>query len=136
MKRERTKTKTKNRDDVIELETIENSRETNATEKSLLERLANDVLNEIANYLKTNKDLASLDQTSTYFHRIFSQDQQGALKKRKLEKLLIPLCLHVVRGEEEAVKAMLLKNPELALERGTVTDYSGREVISNGDSCG
>lgn len=50
MKRERTKTKTKNRDDVIELETIENSRETNATEKSLLERLANDVLNEIANY--------------------------------------------------------------------------------------
>lgn len=36
------------------------------------------------------------------------------------------LLLHVVRGEEDLVKKVLDKNPALALEKGSVTDYSGR----------
>lgn len=38
------------------------------------------------------------------------------------------LLRHVIRGEQAEAEAMLKKNPALLLEKGKVTDYSGRTI--------
>src|SRR6185437_5790629 len=59
----------------------------------------------------------AFSQTSFYA----SQFARSELTKRKLLQ-------HVIRGEEAEAKKMLEANPRLLLEKGMVTDYSGRRI--------
>jgi len=66
------------------------------------------------------KSLIAFSQASFYTNTL----TKPALAKKAAKKLLI----HVVRGEEAEAKKMLEANPQLLLERGLVTDYSGRQI--------
>jgi len=66
------------------------------------------------------KSLTAFSQASFYANTL----TKPALIKKAAEKLLN----HVIRGEEAEAKKMLEAKPRLLLERGLVTDYSGRQI--------
>lgn len=88
------------------------------------EELPNEIKNKIASLLPTT-DFINLSKTAKSNSPFFSTNQylnQGY----KVRKLLH----HVVRGNHEAVIAMLENNPSLMCIRGQVKDLSGREFFN------
>ena len=64
-------------------------------------------------------DMAQLAETNKFYNSLF----QPRLS-------VIPLLVHVARGQQDEADVLLTKHPELLLERGDVTDYSGRSFVS------
>ncbi|KTD22780.1 SidC homolog [Legionella lansingensis] len=87
-------------------------------QKSLFEKLSLETNHEIADHL-ISPDLLNLVLTSKPHAAFF----KPILDVRKL-------LLHVVRGEYDAVRAMLAKDVHLLVKKGKITDYSGR-IFSN-----
>lgn len=81
----------------------------------LLNELPSDLQFKIVQDL-SNPDLVNLAQASQYHFALFKPIDN-------IRKLLN----HVVRGQHDAVQSMLTDDINLMLQRGKVTDYSGRE---------
>lgn len=59
------------------------------------------------------------------------KDEKGIIHKffkPATNELLDKLLLHVVHGEQDEAEAIIQKNPQLLLDAGLVTDYSGRRI--------
>lgn len=78
------------------------------------EQLSQELKKEIAKNL-SSKDVRALQRSSKDNYQLF----QPILDVRKLLR-------HLVRGEQEAAKALLEENTYLLCKKDRVTDYSGR----------
>ena len=68
----------------------------------------------------SDRSLALFARTSRYANQL----ARSELTERGVKKLLN----HVIHGEQAEAKAMIEKSPNLLLETGRVTDYSGRTI--------
>lgn len=73
----------------------------------------------------SNKDLATLSQTSKAMKKLVSEE----LDKR-IAKIAKKLLTHVVLGEQDKAEAMIKANPKLLSIKTSAIDYSGRTIIA------
>jgi hypothetical protein len=88
-----------------------------------LQTVSEDNLQDIGSYLKKkepkeDKDISAFVATHKRPHALFQPDRLG--------NLLFLLLLNVPRGKQDEAEKIVDMHPELQLECGTVTDYSGR----------
>jgi len=84
--------------------------------KNHIKRVPGDVIRKIADDYLTPRDQSAFFQTS-------KQEEDAGFR---LTRLVNTLLLYVAKGKQDEAEKGLTKRPELLLETGSVTDYSGR----------